>query len=396
MNEMDKVRETVDYEVDALFHEMWGVSLDIHSHPQVGFNETHASSLCREVMERHGFAVGDACDGLPTAFRAAWGEGSPRIAVFAEYDALPGLGHACGHNLIATSAMLSAVAAKKAATELGLNGTIEVFGTPAEEDGGGKIIMLNRGAFDGLDAVFLMHPTSATTRIGGECTSFDGMYVTFAGKPAHAESHPEEGINAMDAASLFHQALGVSRQQLPDDVHVGDVILEISNDIGQIPSSAKLEVEVSSTVGSHVAPAMAVAERCARGIATATGCEVNIEVLGGYLGRIPNSVLGDITREELRVAGEPVMDGMPSDKGGEDLGDVSRVIPSCNIFGTILPERKISGHTVEFRDLAISENAQHCLRVTSKAMASSICRLLMEPQLLSEAKAELELRLAAE
>lgn len=393
----DEIRGFVGDIVDGDIDAMWAVSKDIHAHPQVGFEETYASSLCRELLAKEGFAVEDACEDLPTAFRASWSNGEgPRIAFFAEYDALPELGHACGHNLIATSAMLAGIAAKRAMAEFGVAGSIEVFGTPAEEDGGGKIVMLERGAFDGLDAVYLMHPTSAMTRIGGECTSFKGAYVTYVGKPAHAESHPEEGVNAFDAASLFHQALGVSRQQLPDDVHVCDVILDISNDIGRIPARAKLEVEVSSTNGAHVEPAMNVVRRAARGIAMATGCEVEIEELGGYLGRIPNSVLGDAARVELEVFGESVMEGMPGDKGGEDLGDVSRVIPACNIFGTILPEKKISGHTPEFRELAVSENGRHCLLVTSKAMACAALGLLRNPELLAEAREELAERLAGE
>ena len=385
----DEVRKFVSDAVDGDIDAMWAVSKDIHAHPQIGFEETYASALCREVLAKEGFAVEDACEDLPTAFRASWNNGEgPRVAFFAEYDALPELGHACGHNLIATSAMLAGIAAKRAMAQFGVAGSIEVFGTPAEEDGGGKIIMLERGAFDGLDAVYLMHPTSAMTRIGGECTSFKGAYVTYVGKPAHAESHPEEGVNAFDAASLFHQALGVSRQQLPDDVNHQRFAIS--------QGKAKLEVEVSSTNGSHVDPAMHVVRRAARGIAMATGCEVEIEELGGYLGRIPNSVLGDTARGELEAFGEPVMEGMPGDKGGEDLGDVSRIIPACNIFGTILPEKKISGHTPEFRELAISENGRHCLLVTGKAMACAALDLLRTPEFLAAARKELAERLAGE
>ena len=147
--------------------------------------------------------------GLDTAFQAVFKKGNgPRIAVFAEYDALKGLGHACGHNLIATSALGCAAAAKQVLESSELEGSIEVYGTPAEEDGGGKIIMLKQGVFDGLDAVFLMHPTSAMARIGGECASFTDFEIEYFGKSAHAESHPENGINALDAANLFLSGSG--------------------------------------------------------------------------------------------------------------------------------------------------------------------------------------------
>lgn len=398
------VRAFVSNYVDERLPEIWEVALDIHAHPQVAFEEIYASERLVDILEGQGFLVERGCANLPTAFKAVWRNGAgampeeqvPRIAFFAEYDALPELGHACGHNIIATSALLAGMAAKEAMQEYGVQGSVEVYGTPAEEDGGGKIIMLNNGVFDGLSAVYLMHPTSATTRIGGACTSFTGCYITYEGKPAHAESHPEEGVNAMDAASLFHQALGVSRQQLPDDVHICDVIQSISNDIGRIPAEAKLEVEVSSTVGSHVAPALDIVRRCAHGIAMATGCSCEIKELGGYLGRVPNAVLGDVARAELQAFGEPVMDGMPSDKGGEDLGDVSRAIPACNVFGTILPERKISGHTSEFRELAASESGRHCLKVTAKALATSAIALMEHPELLVQAKCELSERLELE
>ena len=401
--QVEEVRSFVGNRVDELFDKVWEISADIHAHPEVAFEEQRTSEVLRRALEGCGFEVEIPWKDLPTAFvaRHATGDG-PRIALFAELDALPELGHACGHNLIMTTALMAGVVAKEAMDRFGISGSIEVFGTPAEEDGGGKIIMLEEGAFDGVDAVYLMHPTSAMTRIGGICTSFTGASITFTGRAAHAESHPEEGINAMDAATLFHQAIGLARQQLPDDVHVCEVITSMSNDIGRIPAEAKLEVEVSSTTGSHVEPAMEVVRRVAKGVAIATGCEYELEEERGYLGRVPNAVLGDVCRAELEAFGEPVMEGMPGDKGGEDLGNVSRVIPSCNVFGTILPERKISGHTPEFRELAISDNAKHCLRVNSKAIAMSSLVLMDDSaanpdgSLIALAKNELARRMAEE
>ena len=147
---------------------------------------------------------------------------------------------------------------------------------------------------------------------------------------------------------------------------------------------------------------MEVVRRVAKGVAIATGCEYELKEERGYLGRVPNAVLGDVCRTELEAFGEPVMEGMPGDKGGEDLGNVSRVIPSCNVFGTILPQRKISGHTPEFRELAISDNAKHCLRVNSKAIAMSALVLMDDSAanpdggLIALAKDELARRMAEE
>lgn len=331
--------------------------------------------------------------GLETAFKAVFKKGDgPRIAVLAEYDALQGLGHACGHNLIATSALGCAVAVKHALEHSDLQGSIEVYGTPAEEDGGGKIIMLDHGVFDGLDAVFLMHPTSAMARIGGECASFTDFVIEYFGKSAHAESHPENGINALDAANLFYQAVGLTRQQLRDSIHVCCILAESEKDIGRIPDYAKLEVEISTMRVKDIETTKQKIINIAEGMALASGCRVSYKEIPGYYGRMPNTVLGELCRQEMLALQEPMMEGMPSDAGGEDLGNVSRVIPACNLYMTLLPEKKISGHTEQFRELAISDAGKHCLDVSSKGMANSIVRLFQEPDLLKQAKEELKRR----
>lgn len=218
---MNKYKQAVAATVDAEFDHLWKLASYIHANPEIAFEEKKAASALSSYLHEAGFIVETGIAGLETAFKAVFKKGDgPRIAVLAEYDALQGLGHACGHNLIATSALGCAVAVKHALEHSDLQGSIEVYGTPAEEDGGGKIIMLDHGVFDGLDAVFLMHPTSAMARIGGECASFTDFVIEYFGKSAHAESHPENGINALDAANLFYQAVGLTRQQLRDSIHV--------------------------------------------------------------------------------------------------------------------------------------------------------------------------------
>ncbi|MCR0265362.1 M20 family metallopeptidase [[Clostridium] innocuum] len=390
---MDKYKQAVTAAVDAEFDHLWKLASYIHANPEIAFEEKKAASALSSYLHEAGFIVETGIAGLETAFKAVFKKGDgPRIAVLAEYDALQGLGHACGHNLIATSALGCAVAVKHALEQSDLQGSIEVYGTPAEEDGGGKIIMLDHGVFDGLDAVFLMHPTSAMARIGGECASFTDFVIEYFGKSAHAESHPENGINALDAANLFYQAVGLTRQQLRDSIHVCCILAESEKDIGRIPDYAKLEVEISTMRVKDIETTKQKIINIAEGMALASGCRVSYKEIPGYYGRMPNTVLGELCRQEMLDLQEPMMEGMPSDAGGEDLGNVSRVIPACNLYMTLLPEKKISGHTEQFRELAISDAGKHCLDVSSKGMANSIVRLFQEPALLKQAKEELRCR----
>lgn len=390
---MDKYKQAVTAAVDAEFDHLWKLASYIHANPEIAFEEKKAASALSSYLHEAGFIVETGIAGLETAFKAVFKKGDgPRIAVLAEYDALQGLGHACGHNLIATSALGCAVAVKHALEHSDLQGSIEVYGTPAEEDGGGKIIMLDHGVFDGLDAVFLMHPTSAMARIGGECASFTDFVIEYFGKSAHAESHPENGINALDAANLFYQAVGLTRQQLRDSIHICCILAESEKDIGRIPDYAKLEVEISTMRVKDIETTKQKIINIAEGMALASGCHVSYKEIPGYYGRMPNAVLGELCRQEMLALQEPMMEGMPSDAGGEDLGNVSRVIPACNLYMTLLPEKKISGHTEQFRELAISDAGKHCLDVSSKGMANSIVRLFQEPDLLKQAKEELRCR----
>lgn len=395
--EREDMKHLCDKSVEDNFEHLTSIASYLYMNPETAFQEHKACKvLCRE-LRNYGFTVTEKAGGLDTAFHAVYQKKEGlRIGLIAEYDALAAIGHACGHQLIATSAIGAALAVKKVLEETDLCGSIEVFGTPAEEEGGGKIIMLDRHVFDGVDILYFMHPTSAMSRIGGECASFTDFVIEYRGKSAHAESHPENGINALDAATLFYQAIGLLRQQLKDDIHICCILSETNKDIGRISDYTKVEVEISTMQVADIALTRSKIYNIAEGMALATGCKVHYKEIPGYLGRTPNQVLGDVLKQELKALNEPMMDGMPQDKGGEDLGNVSRVIPACNLFMTLLPERKISGHTEEFRELSNSDAGRHCLKISAQAMARACVQVLLEPTLADKAKAELQQRLANE
>lgn len=398
MNKLERKKAECDLYLDKNMEDLWNVSKYIHENPERYFKEYKACEIQCNFLKKYGFQVEKGIGTLDTAFSAVFSNGGskyPTIAVVSEYDALP-IGHACGHNLIACSALGTAIEVKKYMEEEHMEGVLKVIGTPAEEDGGGKIILLNNGVFDGIDAVFMMHPTSDTTRLAGACLSSKNYKVKFLGKSAHAGSHPDNGINALNAASLFLAGTGMLRQHFKADWRFSGIVTKGGYSTGLIPEESEIEGYMSCFSLKELNTLSARIENCAKGCAQAMGCDVEIEIKDGYQGRIPNEVLSNVCKEEFTKLGEPLMEGLPIDFGGEDLGNVSRIIPICNPYMTIFPDYKISNHTDQFRDLAISEAGYNCIRKSSKAMARTIIDILNHPEILDQAKNELKKRLSEE
>lgn len=393
----EKKKAACDQYLDEQMEAIWNVSKYIHANPELNFEEVKACKVQCEFLEQYGFQVEKGVGTLDTAFCATYSKNSqgPVIAIISEYDALP-IGHACGHNLIACSALGAAIEAKKYMEESETAGTLKVIGTPAEEGGGGKIILLEQGVFKGVDAVLMMHPTSDTTRLAGACLSSKRYKVTYHGASAHAGSHPDNGTNALSAAALFLSGSGLLRQHFKGDWRLSGIITKGGYSTGLIPELSEIEGSMSCFSLKELNLLAQRVEQCARGCGQAMGCEVEVEIEDGYQGRIPNQILSDLCKEEFRKLGEPLMDGMPVDFGGEDLGNVSRKIPICNPYMTIFPEYKISNHTEQFRELAISEAGAHCIRQSSKAMARTVMELLNKPEVIVRAKEELRERLEKE
>ncbi len=392
-------RDVVDETVEREAGHMWSVAQDIFEHPEIRFEEERTADVLRGELAAGGLEVSLPTEKVPTSFQGAHktGEG-PVIAILCEYDALPNIGHACGHPIIATAGVLAGIACAHAMDECGIQGEVRVIGTPAEEDGGGKIAMLDEGCFEGVDAALICHPTTKMTRVAGACCSSKSLTVIFRGRSAQSESHPDQGINALDAVTLTQAGIGLCRQQLPDDVHIASVVSDIAHDIISIPDHATMEFCVSTTGGdAHLSRGVETVRRVAEGAAHACACELEVaeQTEALYLGRLPNETIGAVMREEVRAIGEPCQDGLPIDQGGEDFGNVSRVVPGEQLFGSLLLERKVSGHTKEFLELARGEAGKHCMRMCAMAMARTALVLMGDPEKVAAAKAEMHKRLAA-
>ena len=392
-----KIKAFIHDNVEGMRDELKGISAFIYTHPEIGFEEYESAAIQVKALREHGFDVREKVANMDTAFLARFerGEG-PHIAIVSEYDALPGLGHACGHNLISAASVGAGIAVKEAMEKFDIHGTVSVVGGPAEEGGGGKIKLLEAGCLDDIDAAMAVHPTSAVSRVAGGSNASCWYYCEYDGKSAHSGNRPWEGINALDAALLFFNALGYARQMVRDGVRMRANITEGADSaVGSIIDHTKVACNISAPSYAMLMEACERVERCFEAGAAGTGCTKELEKVMGYKNRIPNGTLGELFRANCVALGEPMMDGMPADNGGEDMGNISHLLPAINPHMTIYPKEKISGHTERFRELAGGENGIKFFMLCAKVMADTTVDLLMDPASVQAAKDELIQRLKA-
>ncbi len=302
----------------------------IHAHPELAFEEVRASDWVARHLSEAGFEVEHGCYGLPTAVRATVGSGPLHIAVCAEYDALPQIGHACGHNVIAAAAVGAGLGLAGLADDLGI--TLTVLGTPAEEGGGGKVLMLERGAFDGLDAAMMVHPAAAEMDAmpGSAVSMFD---VSYRGRPAHAGAYPERGLNAADAMTVAQVAIGLMRQQTTRGDRVQGIVTEAGSAANIIPEASRGRWVVRSDTLSELAPLTARVQRCFEAGALATGCDLSIAPAGpDYADLRPDPRLLALYRSNAEALGRTFADlpGGAAVGAATDMGNVSHVVPTIH------------------------------------------------------------------
>ncbi len=375
--------------IDALRDEFVHISGTLHANPETAFKEQRSAALLCDAMAKHGLVVQRGIADLETAFRAeARGKSnSPTIAFLAEYDALPDIGHACGHNLIGTAAVAAGIALQRVMP--GLSGRVAVIGTPAEEGGGGKVLLLDRGAFADVDAAMMFHPASRTMTTRGSLASVR-LKVEFFGKASHAAAAPEDGINALEAVILTFNNVNALRLHLKADARVHGIITNGGSAANIIPefAAATFSVRAATQAYAHAIVDRVVA--CAHAAATATGAELKYAATRGYAEIIPNPTLARLFAENLRALGVSVQDPRPNERmGSTDMGNVSQSLPAIHPYIAIAPPG-LAGHTIEFREAAISPAGMEGMLQAAKALAMTALDLLCEPQLLQQAKQELE------
>lgn len=361
------------------------LSLDIHAHPELNFAEHHAHAALTAAAGAAGFAVEAGAFDLPTAFRARAGAGGPVIAICCEYDALPEIGHACGHNLIALAGLGAGIGVRAALAESGLPGRIVVLGTPAEEGGGGKVDLVEWGAFAGVDAALMVHP-APTDVLRPAVSALQQLEVVYRGRNAHAAGAPWEGRNALDALVIAYTAISALRQQLPPDARVHGVITHGGDKPNIIPDRTAAEFIVRARGRRQLERLQQRVLACFQAGADASGCSLEATWSGHvYADMIHN---GPIV--EAYAANLVSMGAAPQEAPGgfstfsTDMGNVSYVVPSMHpVFG--IPA-EAGNHTAAFTAAAATEAAHGAAITAAKAMAMTALDLIVAPELLQRAR----------
>ena len=373
------------------------VSHDIHARPEIGNEEVYASGRLVELLQEAGFTVETAVAGHETSFHAVKDSGidGPAVAFLAEYDALPGLGHACGHNIIGTTSVAAAIALAETLDETG--GRVVVLGTPAEEggpNGSAKGSFVRHGFLEDIDVALMIHP-GAKTGPTGETLAVDPLDFHFYGRSAHASGAPEKGINALDAVIGLFNGINALRQQLPSDVRIHGIITHGGDAPNIIPDYASARFFIRAETWARTEETAAKVRAVAEGAALATGATVKIERFQNEVRDfVLNSVLDEALAEELEAVGETVVYEKRKGKGSTDAGNISYVVPTAHPHIKIGPDDLI-GHTNEFREAAASPAGDEALIRGAKALASAGHRLLTDAVLLKQVRDEFEKALAA-
>ena len=392
--------ETATKAIDAAREELFGIALDIHAHPELNYQEFHAAKLLSDTLEAHDFAVERGIGGVETAFRATLEGGAgdgPTVAVLAEYDALPEIGHGCGHNLIAMAGLGAGLGVQ--ANMKNLPGRLVVIGTPAEEGGGGKIKLLEAGVFDGVDICLSSHPSSNRTIIPQDIPMDEswslamvGFRYIYHGKAAHAAAAPEEGINALN--SLIHLFTGIDalRQHLREDTRIHGIITDGGLAPNVVPEFAAANFMLRCRDRNYLSDVIVgKVLKIAEGAALITGATLEVEpYYPFYENVLPNAVLAENFRANAEAVGMRIdapTGGRRGSGASTDFGNVSQVLPSLELRYAV-SETPVPSHSRQMTETAITETALSSALNVAKVLSLTAGDFLRDPARLKEAQAE--------
>jgi amidohydrolase len=394
MADLKELKTKVKMAVEEQRERLQGISRWLYENPELGSEEYKAAELLAGELEGQGFRVERGLLGIPTAFCAVYkGKGDgPRVAVLAEYDALPGVGHGCGHDLIAASAVGAGIAASSVMGEL--DGEVLVVGTPAEEgrgpSGGSKVIMAEKGFWDDIEAAIMLHPSTRYS-VGGRSLGIWTVKMEFEGQTSHAAASPHKGINALNAATLAYMATHMLRQEARRDANlvIHGIISEGGLASNVIPDRAVCDFGVRSSNDMYLEEMVEKVARCAEGAALATGARVKVTKRKLYSGKKINEPLVEVLWNNYASLGvemrpwKETINGMPM--ASTDFGNVSQRIPTAG-SNIKIAESGTPGHSRQMADASVTPEGLEAMIIGTKALAMTLVELLAEPEKLKRAK----------
>jgi amidohydrolase len=377
-----ELEKAIDGAVDAERAALTKLSNDIHANPELRFEEHKAAGWIAELLRARGFEVEQGVAGMETALRAKRGNPKgPRVAILGEYDALPEIGHACGHNLIAASAVGAFLAVASVVDKAG--GEVTFLGTPAEEGGGGKIKMIEAGCFEGFSAAMMFHPFDRDILAHGALAS-TWLVMTYKGAPAHAAAAPHDGTSALTACMDTFRLIDGQRVHFRDGVRVHGYITNGGQAVNIIPELAQCEFSVRARTVEELERVRKIVERCAAGAAMASGVKVEIVARQGYRDMRNNMAMARRFGAHLEGAAGG-RKALETDErvgaGSTDMGDVSHVVPSIHPYLAIVDENEALCHQHRFAHAAASDRGLNTAYDAAKALARTAVEVLTDESL---------------
>ena len=385
MTELSTLKEQVCNSIDKNRDMLLSISHEIHSNPELAFEEFKASKLLSDESEKVGMNVVREAYGLETAYASDFGNDGPRVAILSEYDALPGIGHSCGHNIIATTGFGAAAALLEVKDSL--PGSIRYLGTPAEERGGGKEFMAQEGAFEEVSAAMMVHPAGVDlSTMPSICVS--EVQVTYKGRSAHASAIPHMGINALDALVTAYQAIAQLRQHIKQTERIHGIFEETGFAPNIVPEVASGKFFVRAANAQDLAPLKARVQGCFEAGATATGCNVDIKWAAvDYLDIKTNWPLAEAYERNATELGReflPLEKMSPSSAGSTDMGNISHRVPSIHPLISCAPPEVVI-HNPEFAKWAASDLGDQSCIDGAKSLAMTALDFLFDEELQEKA-----------
>jgi len=385
---IEKLRKEIIKKIDSLQTRIFEVSDFIFNNPELGREELKASKLLASELQQHNFDVEMPVVGLKTAFKAVKKGKMPSYSIgyLAEYDALPEIGHGCGHNFIGTASTFAGIALGSVINQL--SGSVIVFGTPSEENHGDKITMLEKGAFDELDVAMMIHP-SIETKVDSYSLACSGLEVTFIGKSAHASAAPWMGINALDALIQTFVAVNNLKKQLPPTTRVPGIIKYGGSRANVVPDKAVGQFSLRGGTKKELDMVVKKVKDCARGAAIQTGAKVRFNILDKpYLEMNTNKTIAEQYRKNLELLGLKISLVKEKGMGSVDIGNVSHKIPAIHAYMSVT-DKIMPGHSREFAQAVVSKLGRERLIMSAKVLALTGLDLLVDKSLIPKAKKEL-------